>query len=219
MDAIGMIETRGLVASVEAADSMLKAASVDLVVKQRVGAGLVTVIVTGDVGAVTASVDAGAVAAARVGHVVSTHVIPRPAPDVQDMVAAVGLVWPDVAAMGARRNTEAAGTTGDTVDAPTATRPLALPPAAPVPQLPPERAAGWVGSAQAEAPLDDAAEGSGALGRADAPTADELSAMPVSQLRVLARHVPRLGWTGDQIRKAHKSDLVAALIRALADLD
>ena len=92
MDAIGMVETRGLVASIEAADAMLKAAQVDLVRKEHVGGGLVTVIVTGDVGAVKASVDAGGAAAARVGQVISTHVIPRPADDVQQMLSAPGLL-------------------------------------------------------------------------------------------------------------------------------
>lgn len=79
MEAIGMIETKGLVASIEAADAMIKAANVRLRTKQHVGGGLVTVIVNGDVGAVKASVDAGAAAAQRVGELVSVHVIPRPA--------------------------------------------------------------------------------------------------------------------------------------------
>jgi len=78
MEAIGMIETSGLVASIEAADAMVKAANVSLLNKRKVGGGLVMVTVTGDVGAVKASVDAGAAAAARVGTVYSTHVIPRP---------------------------------------------------------------------------------------------------------------------------------------------
>jgi len=86
MDAIGMIETRGLVASIEATDAMLKAAQTALVCKQHVGGGLVTVIVTGEVGAVKASVDAGAAAAARVGELVSTHVVPRPAQEVGQMI-------------------------------------------------------------------------------------------------------------------------------------
>jgi ethanolamine utilization protein EutM len=76
--AIGMIETRGLVAAIEAADAMLKAANVDLIGKQQIGNGLVTVIVAGDVGAVKAATDAGAASAARVGEVVSVHVISRP---------------------------------------------------------------------------------------------------------------------------------------------
>ena len=76
--ALGMIETRGLVGSIEAADAMVKAANVTLIGKVHVGGGLVTVMVRGEVGAVKAAVDAGAAAAERVGHLVSTHVIPRP---------------------------------------------------------------------------------------------------------------------------------------------
>ncbi|HEY3057925.1 MAG TPA: BMC domain-containing protein [Chloroflexota bacterium] len=76
-----MIETRGLVAAIEAADAMVKAANVELVGKEQVGGGLVTIIVRGDVGAVKAATDAGAAAAGRVGEVVSVHVIPRPHAD------------------------------------------------------------------------------------------------------------------------------------------
>ena len=75
--ALGMIETRGLIGSVEAADAMVKAANVTLVGKERVGGGLVTVFVRGDVGAVKAATDAGAAAAQRVGELISVHVIPR----------------------------------------------------------------------------------------------------------------------------------------------
>ena len=78
MNALGMIETKGLVAAIEAADAMVKAANVTLVGKEHIGGGLVTVMVRGDVGAVKAATDAGAVAAERVGEVVSVHVIPRP---------------------------------------------------------------------------------------------------------------------------------------------
>ena len=76
--ALGLIETRGLVGAVEAADAMVKAASVHLVGHEQVGGGLVCVMVRGDVGAVKAAVDAGAAAAAKVGEVISVHVIPRP---------------------------------------------------------------------------------------------------------------------------------------------
>lgn len=76
--AIGMIETRGLIASIEAADAMLKAADVEFVGYEQIGSGLVTVIVTGDVGAVKAATESGSEAASRVGEVVSVHVIPRP---------------------------------------------------------------------------------------------------------------------------------------------
>ena len=78
LSALGMIETKGLVAAIEAADAMVKAANVTLIGKEHIGGGLVTVMVRGDVGAVKAATDAGAVAAERVGEVVSVHVIPRP---------------------------------------------------------------------------------------------------------------------------------------------
>lgn len=77
-DALGLVETKGLIGSVEAADAMVKAANVRLVGKEKVGGGYVTVMVRGDVGAVKAATDAGAAAAERVGELVSVHVIPRP---------------------------------------------------------------------------------------------------------------------------------------------
>lgn len=81
--ALGMIETKGLVGAVEAADAMVKAANVTLVGKEHVGGGLVTVMVRGDVGAVKAAVDAGAAAADGLGEVISIHVIPRPHEDIE----------------------------------------------------------------------------------------------------------------------------------------
>lgn len=83
LNALGMIETKGLVAAVEAADAMVKAANVTLVGKELVGGGLVTVMVRGDVGAVKAATDAGAAAADRVGELISVHVIPRPHSEVE----------------------------------------------------------------------------------------------------------------------------------------
>ena len=82
-DALGMVETKGLVGAIEAADAMVKAANVSLVGYEKIGSGLVTVMVRGDVGAVKASVDAGAASARAVGEVVSVHVIPRPHTDVE----------------------------------------------------------------------------------------------------------------------------------------
>ena len=82
-DALGMVETRGLVGAVEAADAMVKAANVTLIGREQVGSGLVTVMVRGDVGAVKAAADAGAAAASRVGELVSVHVIPRPHEEVE----------------------------------------------------------------------------------------------------------------------------------------
>jgi ethanolamine utilization protein EutM len=86
MNALGMVETKGLVAAIEAADAMVKAANVELVGREQVGSGLVTVMVRGDVGAVKAATDAGAVAAANVGELVSVHVIPRPHNEVENVL-------------------------------------------------------------------------------------------------------------------------------------
>ena len=83
LEALGLVETRGLIGSVEAADAMVKAANVVLVGKEYIGAGYVTVMVRGDVGAVKAATDAGAAAARRVGELVSVHVIPRPHSEVE----------------------------------------------------------------------------------------------------------------------------------------
>ncbi len=84
--ALGMIETKGLVGSVEAADAMVKAAKVALIGKERIGGGYVTVMVRGEVGAVKAATDAGAAAARRVGELVSVHVIPRPHSEVESIL-------------------------------------------------------------------------------------------------------------------------------------
>ncbi len=88
LQALGMVETRGLVAGIEASDAMCKAATVDLVGWDRVGSGMVTAFVRGDVAAVKAAVDAGAAAAAKVGEVVSVHVIPRPHDELSQAVPA-----------------------------------------------------------------------------------------------------------------------------------
>ncbi|MBN4056535.1 MAG: ethanolamine utilization protein EutM [Alkaliphilus sp.] len=85
-NALGMIETKGLVGAIEAADAMVKAANVTLIKKEKVGGGLVTVMVRGDVGAVKAATDAGAAAAERIGELVSVHVIPRPHDEVDVII-------------------------------------------------------------------------------------------------------------------------------------
>ena len=89
LEALGMVETRGLVAAIEAADSMLKAANVVLVGTEKIGSGLVSVMVRGDVGAVKAAVDAGSNNAAKLGELVATHVIPRPHGDVEKILPAL----------------------------------------------------------------------------------------------------------------------------------
>ena len=89
MEALGMVETRGLVAAIEAADAMVKAANVVLIGSEKIGSGLVSVMVRGDVGAVKAAVDAGNNAAQSLGEVVATHVIPRPHADVEKLLPSI----------------------------------------------------------------------------------------------------------------------------------
>ncbi|MCR4890581.1 MAG: BMC domain-containing protein [Lachnospiraceae bacterium] len=88
-EALGMVETKGLVGAIEAADAMVKAANVSLVGYEKIGSGLVTVMVRGDVGATKAAVEAGSAAAAVVGTVVSTHVIPRPHTDTEKIIPTI----------------------------------------------------------------------------------------------------------------------------------
>ncbi len=86
LEALGIIETRGLVAAIEAADAMLKAANVQLVGTEKIGSGLVSVMVRGDVGAVKSAVEAGQANASRLGEIIATHVIPRPHGDVEKII-------------------------------------------------------------------------------------------------------------------------------------
>ncbi len=86
LEALGMVETRGLVAAIEAADAMLKAANVVLLGTEKIGSGLVSVMVRGDVGAVKAAVEAGSSSASKLGELVATHVIPRPHGDVEKIL-------------------------------------------------------------------------------------------------------------------------------------
>ena len=90
LQALGMIETRGLVAAIEASDAMVKSADVKLIGTEKIGSGLVSVLVRGDVGAVKAAVEAGGAAAANLGEVVATHVIPRPHTDVNKLLPTLG---------------------------------------------------------------------------------------------------------------------------------
>ncbi len=85
-EALGMVETRGLVAAIEAADSMVKAANVTLIGTEKIGSGLVSVMVRGDVGAVKAAVEAGSASASKLGELIATHVIPRPHADVEKIL-------------------------------------------------------------------------------------------------------------------------------------
>jgi ethanolamine utilization protein EutM len=102
LEALGMVETKGFVGAVEAADAMVKAANVQLLGKEYIGAGYVTIFVRGDVGAVKAATDAGAAAARRVGELISVHVIPRPHGEVERVLPKGGAVGysPDEKAIG-----------------------------------------------------------------------------------------------------------------------
>ena len=89
LEALGMVETRGLVAAIEAADAMVKSANVELIGTEKIGSGLVSVMVRGDVGAVKAAVEAGTQAASALGEIVATHVIPRPHADVEKLLPSI----------------------------------------------------------------------------------------------------------------------------------
>ena len=186
MKALGMIETRGLVASIEAADAMVKAANVTLTCKEHVGVGLVTVMVRGDVGAVKAAVDAGAAAAERVGELVSVHVIPRPHEELEGMLTTPAPVTPTPKPP---KQPEA-----PPEEAPVSPSPA--PKADPVPEP--------------EAPTEEKAEEAEGVSLADL-TDEVLEAMPVVKLRSVARSVGLDTMTRKEIRFAKKEELVAAI--------
>lgn len=120
LEALGMVETKGFVGAVEAADAMVKAANVQLLGKEYIGAGYVTIFVRGDVGAVKAATDAGAAAARRVGELISVHVIPRPHAEVERVLPANGRVGlsPDERALhGGARGQLGEGDQGRTLSA------------------------------------------------------------------------------------------------------
>ena len=190
MKALGMIETRGLVASIEAADAMVKAANVTLTCKERVGGGLVTVMVRGDVGAVKAAVDAGAAAAERVGELVSVHVIPRPHEELEGMLTTPAPVTPTPKPP---KQPEA-----PPEEAPVSPSPAPKADPVPEPEAPTE-----------EKPEEKAEEAEG-VSLADL-TDEVLEAMSVVKLRSVARSVGLDTMTRKEIRFAKKEELVAAI--------
>ena len=189
MNAIGMIETRGLVASIEAADAMVKAASVTLISKTHVGGGLVTVMVEGDVGAVKAATDAGAAAAERVGELISVHVIPRPAADVAHILDRRPEPKPE----------------------PEPEPPAPEPESEPeVPEHEPEEAA-HTEEMKEEQPEEAPAE------KMDLSelTPEALGKMTVAKLRIVARELGTTGMSRRDIRFAKKEDLIERITKAL----
>lgn len=202
MKALGMIETRGLVAAIEAADAMVKAANVSLQCKEHVGGGLVTVMVRGDVGAVKAATDAGA-AAERVGELISVHVIPRPHGEVEEILGE--LPPPDAAPQPEPPVEEPQPEPEPEPEPEQPPQPIAPPepPAAVVPPEPEPQPESQSGPRQA------APDGG-------IPTDEELEAMPVVQLRVLARSLNVEGMSRREIRDAKKEPLLAEIRACLA---
>ena len=201
MNALGMIETKGLVASVEAADAMVKAANVVLSGKVSVGGGLVTVMVRGDVGAVKAATDAGAAAAERVGELISVHVIPRPHTELEAILPAPPT--------GDRGKNESP-------------KPLApRPDAQPARQTPDSSAMQDVPCPACEKPdtqtltaepaSETAAEVRQTPDSGSLPTLETLERMPVVQLRALARELNVGTMTRQEIRFAKKDQLLTEL--------
>lgn len=203
MKALGMIETRGLVAAIEAADAMVKAANVSLQCKEHVGGGLVTVMVRGDVGAVKAATDAGAAAAERVGELISVHVIPRPHGEVGEILGE--LPPPDAAPQPEPHGEEPQPEPEPEPEPEQPPQPIAPPepPAAVVPPEPEPQPESQSGPQQA------APDGG-------IPTDEELEAMPVVQLRVLARSLNVEGMSRREIRDAKKEPLLAEIRACLA---
>lgn len=196
MKALGMIETRGLVAAIEAADAMVKAANVTLTNKEHVGGGLVTVMVRGDVGAVKAATDAGAAAAERVGELVSVHVIARPHQELEEILGPEAPAEQPVPPAGP----------GQPVQAPATEE--AAPAAEPRQEGP--------GPQGPEATEDQTAEEAAE----DVPVPEDcspeaLAGMTVVKLRSVARTLNVDNMTRKEIRFANKEDLVRSITQFL----
>lgn len=197
MNALGMIETKGLVGSIEAADAMLKAANVTLASKTHVGGGLVTVMVRGDVGAVKAAVDAGAAAAERVGELISVHVIPRPADDVEYILDP--LTPPDPAP-------EPEPDPEPTPEPEPEQEPQPEPEPEPVQDLQPEPE-----DASQEEEEEDPEEEAHAA-ELESLSEESMQRMTVAKLRAVARALGKTGMTRREIRFAKKEELIARIL-------
>lgn len=212
MKALGMIETRGLVAAIEAADAMVKAANVSLQCKEHVGGGLVTVMVRGDVGAVKAATDAGAAAAERVGELISVHVIPRPHGEVEEIL---GELPPPAAEPAPKPEPPATPKPEQSPEPIAPPDPEPEPPAGeakPEPESDPEPPAEEVQPEPEPEPQQAVPAGiDGSI-----PTGAELEAMPVVQLRVLARSLNVEGMSRREIRDAKKDQLLTEIRACLA---
>lgn len=185
--ALGLIETKGLVGAIEAADAMVKAANVRLIGKERVDAALITVKVVGETAAVRSAVDAGAAAAKRVGELISSHVIPRPADGIEDLIFAKASITKD----------ELERELGIT------SSPL---------EIPERKKDEEVG--KKEEPVTATEQPPLQLSDNEAEYLQQLQAMTVHQLRSYARQVEGLSIFGRQISRANKDQLIAELMKA-----
>jgi microcompartment protein CcmL/EutN len=196
--ALGLIETRGLVGAIEAADAAVKAADVELIGKERADAGLMTIKIRGEVAAVRAAVDAGAAAAQRVGELVSTHVIPRPDDETEILIyppssqtreqtTAVQERVPPRRSRRARGEERTAAPPDTTSDDPN----IGIP-----------------------APGPEAAQTGGELPTDDDTYLQQLTGMTVHELRKHARKSAGLSIAGREISRANKGDLIRELMRA-----
>jgi ethanolamine utilization protein EutM len=183
--ALGLIETRGLVGAIEAADAMVKAANVQLVGKELVDAALITVKIVGETAAVRSAVDAGSAAAKRVGQLVSSHVIPRPSDEIEDLIFAK--------ASRSRQDIE-----------------VHLPTQPSAPSTPP----GEEKQQENEGTSTTAQPPALQLSENEAEYLQQLQSMTVHQLRSYARQVQGLSIYGRQISRANKDQLIAELMKA-----
>ena len=189
--ALGMIETKGLVGSIEAADAMVKAANVTLIGKVHVGGAYVTVMVRGDVGAVKAATDAGAAAAQRVGELISVHVIPRPHHEVEYILPSLGVDSED--------DFSPVPPYGGDND----------------PQQPKaEEKDEVVEAEETEEEIEEAEEAEEKAPVAEADIVKELEGMAVKDLRKLARATEGIGIAGREISAANKKVLIAEITKA-----
>lgn len=185
--ALGLIETKGLVGAIEAADAMVKAANVRLIGKEGVDAALITVKIVGETAAVRSAVDAGAAAAKRVGELISSHVIPRPADGIEELIFAK------------------ASTTRDEIE-----RELGIQSVHPQATKSEEPE----GEEKTEEPVTVAEQPPMELSGDENEHLQQLQAMTVHQLRSYARQVAGLSIYGRQISRANKEQLIAELMRA-----
>ena len=212
MNALGMIETKGLVGSIEAADAMLKTANVELACKTHVGGGLVTVMVRGDVGAVKAAVDAGAAAAERVGELVSVHVIPRPADEVEHIIDPL---VPDPPEPAPNPVPEPKAEEEAEPEAEPAQEPPAEPEAEPEPESEPQPEPEPEHEPAEESPEEEEDPEEEAEARAaelESLTEESMQHMTVARLRAVARALGKTGMSRREIRFAKKEELIARIL-------